>query len=92
MNSALSSPHRFASSGREASPARACGRRSLHTRRYVTSLIHLARTMDIHAIERLRQRARRSGRGAVLGLNALTETLVLPTPELGLPHPPAAPR
>ncbi|WP_310460872.1 hypothetical protein [Sphaerotilus sp.] len=90
MNSPLSSPHRYAGSGHEASPARACGRRLLHTRRYVTSLIHLAKTMDIHAIKRLRQRARQSGRGAVLGLTALTETLILPTPELGLPHQPTA--
>jgi hypothetical protein len=91
MNSPLASPHRHpcdpASAGREASPARACGRRNRHTRRYVTSLIHLARRMDIHAIERLQQRARQSG-GAVLGLNALTETLIVPAPECGLPHRP----
>jgi hypothetical protein len=43
--------------------------------------------MDIHAIERLQQRARQSG-GAVLGLNALTETLIVPAPECGLPHRP----
>jgi hypothetical protein len=53
----------------------------------VTSLIHLARRMDIHAIERLQQHARQSG-GAVLGLNALTETLIVPAPECGLPHRP----
>lgn len=64
---------------REASPARACGRRSRHTRRYVTSLIHLARAMDTQALDRLRLRARQSGGGGVLGLNALTETLILPT-------------
>ncbi|NYG34707.1 hypothetical protein HZU83_10855 [Sphaerotilus montanus] len=69
---------------REASPARACGRRSRHTRRYVTSLIHLARAMDIQALDRLRLRARQSGSGGVLGLNTLTETLILPT---GAVHP-----
>ncbi|MEX8494919.1 hypothetical protein [Sphaerotilus sp.] len=71
-------PPACARTGREALPARACGRRSRHTRRYVTSLIHLARAMDIHALERLRLRALRSDSRGVLGLNALTETLILP--------------
>lgn len=35
--------------------------------------------MDIQALDRLRLRARQSGSGGVLGLNALTETLILPT-------------
>jgi hypothetical protein len=35
--------------------------------------------MDIHALERLRLRARQPGNSGPLGLNALAETLVLTT-------------
>ena len=64
--------------GRDASPARACGRRSRHTRRYVTTLIHLARAMDVGAMDRLQTHARRHARGEALGLGALAQTLMAP--------------
>lgn len=70
------SPLRPARAGREPAPARACGRRPRQTRRYVTTLIHLARSMDIGAMERLQLHARRHAHGETLGLNALTHTLI----------------
>ena len=56
-------------------PARACGRRARHTRRYVTTLIHLARAMDTSALDRLQTYARRHARGESLGLGALAQRL-----------------
>jgi hypothetical protein len=66
--------------GREPAPARACGRRSHHTRRYVATLIHLARTIDASALERLQMHARRQAHGKALGLDALAQTLSVPKP------------
>ncbi|WP_338414379.1 hypothetical protein [uncultured Sphaerotilus sp.] len=81
MNLPTTSPQTCVRTGRDASPARACGRRSRHTRRYVTSLIHLACAMDSRARDRLRLHARKSVSGGLLGLNALAETLILPIPD-----------
>lgn len=64
--------------GRDALPARACGRRAHHTRRYVTALIHIARWTDTDALERLRRSARQQAGGELLGLNALAEALAAP--------------
>ena len=64
--------------GREPAPARACGRRSHHTRRYVATLIHCARAMDANALARLQMHARRHGNGKALGLDALAQTLSVP--------------
>lgn len=61
--------------GLEAAPARACGRRAHHTRRYVASLIGAAHAMDTHALERLQLYARKHAHGSPLGLNALAQTL-----------------
>ena len=66
-------------------PARACGRRSRHTRRYVSTLISLARAMDIGALDRLQTHARQLAHGESLGLGALTQTLMLPPGRRRLP-------
>lgn len=87
MNSPLKSPRRLPSGGRDVPPARACGRRSHHTRRYVTSLILLARAFDAQALDRLRQRARQTSTTGTMGLVELTSTLIQPLPErLPLPR------
>lgn len=62
----------------EPAPARACGRRARHTRRYVATLIHLANAMDHNALDRLQNHARKHPRGTTLGLNALAQTLTAP--------------
>lgn len=81
MTSPIKSPRRLPSGGRDVPPARACGRRSRHTRRYVTSLILLARAFDNQALDRLRHRARQSNKAGVMGLVELTTTLIQPPPE-----------
>jgi hypothetical protein len=78
MHAQTSTPTRSTTRlGREVSPARACGRRAHHTRRYVASLIGAAHAMDTHALDRLQLHARKHAHGATLGLNALARTLVL---------------
>lgn len=88
MTSPQKSPRRLPIGCSDAPPARACGRRSHHTRRYVTSLILLARAFDAQALDRLRQRARQPGKtGTMMGLVELTSTLIQPPPErLPLPR------
>lgn len=87
MNTLALPPQRHTSTststGRDRPPARACGRRLHHTRRYVASLILLAQVMDTQALERLRHRARQGHHAGVLGLGALADTLVMPV--LGQP-------
>lgn len=68
---------RLTGTGRDHPPARACGRRLHHTRRYVTSLIMLARITDTHALERLRQQSRLGSHAQVLGLAKLADTLLI---------------
>jgi hypothetical protein len=69
-----------AHTGREhvPAPARACGRRAHHTRRYVTTLIHMAWMTDASALPRLQLRARKHAHGSALGLIALARTLTSP--------------
>jgi hypothetical protein len=80
MTSLALLPHRLTGTGCSRPPARACGRRLRHTRRYVTSLISLTRITDTQALDRLRQRVRQSSHVGVLGLTALADTLVLRYP------------
>lgn len=81
MTTPLHSPHRLTSGSRDFPPARACGKRSHHTRRYVTSLITLARAFDTQALDRLRHRARQPGQPGVMGLTDLTAMLLQSPPE-----------
>jgi hypothetical protein len=46
----------------------------------VATLIHLARTIDASALERLQTHARRQAHGKALGLDALAQTLSVPKP------------
>jgi hypothetical protein len=79
MTSVALSLARPASTSRDRPAAKACGRRLHHTRRYVASLIALARATDAQAISRLRQRAIQGDHHGVLGLTVLADTLILPT-------------